>query len=237
MEFPLPPTCAQPRRPSQRIGLHRFSAAEFLMALVLLLTAIPFVERLDQGEVIKVLLLTLVLISGVLAVGRRRRTLVCGVVLLLVAVIGKGLNSYWPKLVPAEVYFVAGLAYIVFLIWQFLRYILEAPTVNSEVVCAGISIYLLLGLVWMFAYILVARAIPDAFAFTLGPAASHEMRGDNAFYFSFVTLTTVGYGDIVPVSNVARMLAAMEAITGTLFLAVLIARLVAMYSAERLRPQ
>jgi voltage-gated potassium channel Kch len=53
----------------------------------------------------------------------------------------------------------------------------------------------------------------------------------NAFYFSFITLTTVGYGDITPVSPIARMLAVMEAMTGTLFLGVLIARLVSLYSA------
>ena len=57
----------------------------------------------------------------------------------------------------------------------------------------------------------------------------------NAFYFSFITLCTVGYGDITPVFDVARMLAAMEAITGTLYVAVLISRLVALYSSEKLQ--
>jgi hypothetical protein len=57
------------------------------------------------------------------------------------------------------------------------------------------------------------------------------MQGFNAFYFSFVTLSTVGYGDITPVSKVARMLAALEAMTGLLYVAVLIARLVSLYSA------
>lgn len=56
------------------------------------------------------------------------------------------------------------------------------------------------------------------------------MLGSTSFYFSFITLSTVGYGDITPASNVARMLAAAEAITGTLFVAVFIARLVALYS-------
>ncbi len=55
------------------------------------------------------------------------------------------------------------------------------------------------------------------------------MAGFNAFYFSFITLSTVGYGDITPASRIARWLAAMEAITGSLYVAVLIARLVALY--------
>ena len=57
------------------------------------------------------------------------------------------------------------------------------------------------------------------------------MNGFNGFYFSFITLSTVGYGDITPVSKVARMLAAMEAMTGLFYVAILIARLVSLYSA------
>jgi voltage-gated potassium channel Kch len=58
------------------------------------------------------------------------------------------------------------------------------------------------------------------------------MDGFTAYYFSFVTLTTVGYGDITPLTNGARALAAMEAMTGTLYVAVLISRLVALYSSQ-----
>jgi len=232
-------TTPQPAEPgntvTRRIGFHRFSAAEFLIALVLLFIGIPFVEHIDKGEIIEVMLMTLVLVSGVLAVGARRQTLVLAVILVLPAVAGKWLKFFWPELVPAELSLVAGLIFLVFLIWQFLRFVLRAPRVNGEVLCAGVSIYLLLGLMWTFAYLLVSRAVPEAFVINVGPTASHSLEGASAFYFSFVTLSTVGYGDIIPVTSVARMLAAMEAITGTLFVAVLIARLVAMYSSEGMR--
>jgi voltage-gated potassium channel Kch len=89
----------------------------------------------------------------------------------------------------------------------------------------------MLGLLWAVAYILTARLLPDAFAFTTGPAGSQSMKGFTAIYYSFITLTTVGYGDIVPVSGVARMLAMMEAMTGTFYVALLISRLVAVYSS------
>jgi hypothetical protein len=71
-----------------------------------------------------------------------------------------------------------------------------------------------------------------AFAFNTNEGRQ-SIRGFNAFYFSFVTLSTVGYGDITPVSKVARMLAAMEAMTGLLYVAVLIARLVSLYSIPK----
>jgi uncharacterized membrane protein len=62
------------------------------------------------------------------------------------------------------------------------------------------------------------------------------MNSHNALYFSFVTLCTVGYGDIVPLSLMARMLSILEAITGLFYMTVLVARLVALYSSEGPRP-
>ena len=176
--------------------------------------------------------MTLVLVSGVLAVGRSRRTLVWAVVLMVPAVAGRWMDHFWPGLVPQWLIFTAGLIFLIFLIGQFLRFILRAPQVNAEVMYAGISVYLLLGMSWMLAYLLVAQLVPGSFAFNAGPASSQTMNGFNAYYFSFVTLTTVGYGDITPVSNGARALAAMEAMTGTLYVAVLISRLVALYSSQ-----
>jgi hypothetical protein len=228
---PPEPQSAAPRR----IGLHRFSAAEFLIAVVLLFVVSPFVELIPGGNLIETVLITLVLVMGVLAVGRRRRTLVVAVILALPAFIGKWVNHFRPDLIPTEVFLVTGLLFVIFVVAHLLGFILRAPRVNSEVLCAGISTYLLLGLSWSFAYLLVAQLAPDAFFLNNGTTTGHSMHGADAFYFSLITLSTVGYGDIIPVSNVARMLAAMEAITGSLFVAVLIARLVALYSSERLR--
>ena len=66
----------------------------------------------------------------------------------------------------------------------------------------------------------------EAFSFNTTTGTKETMAGFNAFYFSYITLSTVGYGDITPVSKVARMLAATEAMTGLLYVAVLISRLV-----------
>lgn len=127
---------------------------------------------------------------------------------------------------------IPGLVFILFVVVHLLRFILRAPQVNTEVLCAGIATYLMLGLLWAFAYILVARVVPGAFAFTVGNASEHVFQGFNGVYFSFVTLTTVGYGDIVPVAPAARMLAMMESMVGTIYMAVLISRLVALHSAD-----
>ena len=105
--------------------------------------------------------------------------------------------------------------------------------VTVEVLCASIAAYLMLGLMWTVAYWLVDQVTPGgAFSFNTN-RGTQSMNGFTGFYFSFITLSTVGYGDITPVSRAARWLAAMEAMTGLLYVAVLIARLVSLYSSAK----
>jgi hypothetical protein len=217
--------------------LRRYPAAQFLGALVLALVSSPFTEALDDGDLIEAVRLTVVLLSGLLAMGGRKRIMVCGIVLAVPALMAKWVNHWQPVWVPDWMFLVPAVLFVLLLFGQLLRFILRAPRVNSEVLCAGVSGYLLLGLLWAFAYLLVARLSADAFAFTAGPAPHQLMKGFTAFYFSFITLCTVGYGDIVPVSGAARMLAMMEGMTGTLYMAVLVARLVSLYSTPGSSPE
>ena len=216
-----------------RLGALRFSMAQFLIALVLLFATEPFVEQFGYGKAIEAVLLTLVLLSAVPAIGGGGRTLIWAIVLVIPAIVGKWANYVSSGRIAPEAGLVPSLVFVLFVVFHLLRFILRAPRVNSEVLCAGISTYLMLGLIWTFAYILVARMVPNSFAFTSGQASGQSMVGFNALYFSLITLTTVGYGGIVPASPVARMLAMTEAMTGTIYVAVLISRLVALHSSAR----
>jgi hypothetical protein len=214
-------------------GVHRFSVAHFLIALVVLLVTAPFVEQLTNGDLIEAVLITLVLLSAVLAVGGRRGTLIIAAVMVTPAVVGTWLDHFWPGLFSREVTLVASIVFVAFVIVRVLGFILRASWVNAEVLCAAVATYLMLAIFWAFAYTLVARVVPDSFVFTVRAAPNRSMARFEALYFSLGTLTTVDYGDIIPVSNAARMLAVMEATTGVLYVAVLIARLVALYSSNQ----
>ena len=207
--------------------IYRNSHLLFLVVLVLFSVATPFIGTLSGGELVNAALLTLVMASGLLVIQARRGTLMLAMLLVVPAVVARWINYSRPDLVPAAVHLAFGMLFLALVAVQFLRFILRAPRVTAQVLEAGISTYLVFGLLWALAYMTVGHLNPDAFAFT---APGNSMNGFNALYYSFVTLTTMGYGDILPVSRVARMLAIMEATTGVLYMSVLIARLVGMYS-------
>jgi hypothetical protein len=214
-----------------REELFRHSFAWFLASLALLLVASPLVEHWQHGELIESVLLSVVMLFAVPAIGSRRSRLIWANVLLVPALLGKWVNFWRPDLAPPEVFLGFGMLFIVYVVLNILGYILRAPRVSSEILCAAIANYLMLGLLWSFAYTVIAAAIPDAFAFGTGPESSHVMKGFNSIYFSFATLSTIGYGDISPVAGGARMLAVTEAVVGMFYVTMLIARLVSLYSA------
>jgi voltage-gated potassium channel len=105
-----------------------------------------------------------------------------------------------------------------------LRFAMGGTKVDAEHLCAALSAYLLAGIYFGLLYWVLEQIRPGMFV-----AASNFSR-TGAIYFSFVTLATLGYGDIVPRTDVARGLAIVEGVGGQLFLAVLVARLVSLYS-------
>ena len=214
----------------QRLKLRRFSTVQLLIALAVLLIFAPFVEEFRGGNLIISLLFTLVLLAAVFAVANRKHSLAIALVLAVPAIAGRWINHFRPDLIHPSVFLVCSLVLLAFVIAHLLRFVLRAPVVTVEVLCGSIAAYLMLGLMWTVAYWLVDQLTPGgAFSFNTN-RGGQSINGFTGFYFSFITLSTVGYGDITPISRFARWLAALEAMTGLLYVAVLIARLVSLYS-------
>jgi hypothetical protein len=220
------------------LGRHRF--VWLFVVLLLFYVVTPVLHQLRDElypavlPVAEGILLLAVLVGTVVAVSKGRAWVLFALLLALPAVVlslvAIAVSSRGVEL-ARHLLFVAFLAYVICVMF---RAIFESRQVTFNIVCASLCIYLLVGLVWALIYSVDDALDPTAFTFTVGGARQPEGmrvgRGETtSLYFSFVTLTTLGYGDIVPTSPISRMLAAMEAITGQLYLAVLVARLVGMH--------
>jgi hypothetical protein len=106
-------------------------------------------------------------------------------------------------------------------------YLGRPGAVTDDRIFVSVSLYLLLGMLWFSLYNLLEAVHPGSFALQSAPLSSLP-RG-TLIYLSLATLTTLGYGDIVPVTPIARMVAALEAVAGVLYIAITVARLVAGY--------
>ena len=121
-----------------------------------------------------------------------------------------------------------------------IRYIFSTKRITFDYINAALCVYLILGLLWVSLYEIAENIEPGSFVLPndgLADFSGDENHGDilvRKIYFSFVTLLTLGYGDVVPIHSIARLLAIMEALIGQIFLVVLVARLVGIHVAQSL---
>ena len=170
-----------------------------------------------------------ILLSGVFAVSRIRYQMVIATALALPMIVAVWISRFAPStslLLIGNIFGILFFGYTAFLI---LSFIFRAPRVSQDMIFAAIVVYFFLGLFWAGIYSVLEILAPGAFNIKTGSA---ESISSGFVYFSYTTLTTLGYGDIVPVSSPARSFANLEAIIGQLYLAVMIARLVGVYVSQ-----
>ena len=122
-------------------------------------------------------------------------------------------------------------AFLMLAILHALKQVALGTEVSANRLVGAVCVYLMLGTLWALAYTTIELTIPGSFkGLDVLPGAEW---GSNWLYFSFVTLTTLGYGDITPVTGTARVLVYTEAVFGIFYMAVLVAGLVSVYMADR----
>src|SRR5215471_7971731 len=150
-------------KPSLPSGASRYSSVYLLAVLVLLFLTVPFIDDLPGGDLVESALVSGVMVCSVLAVGGRRQSLIVALVLITPALVGKWVSHFSSGLIAPLVYLIAGIAFFGFVVASFVRFILRARRVDANVLCSGLSGYLLLGMLWIPAYVMVARLNPAAF--------------------------------------------------------------------------
>jgi hypothetical protein len=210
--------------------LPRFSSLGLLLFLVFFFIISPFFSHGNAARVVLDISVILLLILSVYICSFNNRDLVFSGLLAIPALI-RLIN---PSVGLNELTLICNAAFFAFVIFVILRKLFSTKHVTMDVIYAAITIYFLIGVFWGFIYMLLEYFYPGSFKLPQSTAegALYPELGQDMIYYSFVTLTTVGFGDIHALSQPAKSFSALEAMMGPLYLAVLVARLVGMHISQ-----
>jgi hypothetical protein len=196
----------------------------FLIMIVLIVFVLPPLGTLGiVGRFMVDTFFSILLISGIASLSERHKGVFVAVGgMVALTLIFRWTDSFEPSLYLDILDYLSTIISVVMFCIVILAQVLKKGPITFRRIQGAIAVYLLLGLAWAHAYELIEFLNPGAFS----GAVTNLGRFSSWTYFSFVTLATLGYGDIAPVHPIARSLATAEAITGQLYLAILIARLV-----------
>lgn len=220
----------------------RYRFQFLLISLFALLLATPFLPALRAGgRTGASFFFSMLLLAAVAAVAHRRLAGVIALSLCAVTLLLQIIGLWYQSDAFQVVSHIVDILFLGYVTSVILRHLFTTNQVTFSTICAALCVYLLLAVLWAIVYSLVDVTEPGAFAFNSamdGQTPSMRFGGGQSvtpMYYSLVTITTLGYGDIVPVSPAASMLAVVEAVIGQFYLTVLVAWLVGKYIASSIK--
>jgi Ion channel len=197
--------------------------ATLWITFILLMVLFPFVHG-TAGSVLFSILFSVLLIASITTVSKGKGQLIIGLFLVSIALVTR-----WSFLLLGGTFLDAVSLLFASLTTAFVAFLLfislfKIKEVTTDTLWEAISIYLLLGLTWAFVFAFVSVVTPGSFKDSVFP--DEALTFPALVYYSFVTLATLGYGDILPVTQESRGLAILEVLMGVLYMAILISRLV-----------
>jgi hypothetical protein len=207
---------------------------------VLLATAGTTIQDKAAREIAVALAFSVLLVFAMLTVGQQLR--IATVALALPTLVSHWLLRHLELPALRYVDFALTTVFLAFLTLVIMITVFRDQSVTADTIVGAVCVYLLIGVTWGTAYALLALAVPDSLS--VSPALArvgHWGEPTSPFtplllYYSFTTLSTIGYGDVTPLSTGARAVSVLEGLTGQIYLAVLVARLVGLHIARASRP-
>jgi len=221
---------------------HRFTW--LLLSLVVYILCTPLIIDLVSEEFAMPAKITVMAISIVwvgaatFAVSTQKSTMIIAMTLMFTSLLLEFFTTLLPTTISIILFHLLRIAFIGFIISHVLRQLFKPRIVTFDTISASLCVYLMLGALWANLYSIAEVITPGSIAIVLPEA--HRPKNDeiarsfHMLYFSFVTLSTVGYGDLVPTTAVARMFAVTEAISGQIYLLVMVSRLVGLQVSQAL---
>jgi Ion channel len=204
----------------------------FLLLLISILCLLIFTPVFQGFVGISILMdafITAILISGTYAASKKIYITITAASLALPMLVSIWISHFVDMPSLAFVGNCIGIAFIAFLVIIILSFIFSEHKVTINVIYGSIVVYLLIAIMWAFVYSVLESIHPGSFVI----GNSQIDVGRRLYiYYSFVTITTLGYGDITPTTDLANSFSFLEAVTGQLYIAILIARLVGIHIAQ-----
>ncbi len=211
-----------------------------LTTLVMLMLIGPFLDIESLGvspfvrEMVWKVIFSIVLLSGAFSVIHNQKIAYFALGFCIISILSQAfsLTSTHPIAVAAE--HITGMMFMLFNIMVILYLMFTSSKVTLNIIAASLCVYLLLAFFWAQMYSFVEFIQPGSFSYDMANGQSFMMSNSvTPIYFSLVTMSTLGYGDILPLTESTRMMASTEAIIGQLYIAVLVARLIGLHTSSK----
>jgi voltage-gated potassium channel len=202
-----------------------------LGAILVMIIGSPFLYDIFHYRFIPDLFLTIIFVFGIYAISHKKRNIYIALSLAIPMFAGIWSSHLYQTLQPLAVGHLFGVLFVGFIISLLIKFIFNEKQVTTELIYAAVVVYLLMALMWAFAYSILNYFYPGSFSISEGATRDTFQY----IYFSFVTITTLGYGDVAPLTQKASSLAILEAVTGQIYLVVVVAWLVGMHVSGRSR--
>ncbi|MFC1668726.1 ion channel [Chlamydiota bacterium] len=212
-----------------------------MMSLLLTLILFPFLSEFSLGSLFLEVFFTFILLSGIFVLSERKKLLFFAVGLAIITLAINWTHYFIKNSILFSLSHILYLSFFLLTILSILIHIFKSETITAEKIFGAISVYFLIGITWALLFSLIEYLLPGSFALSIVDSSSVSVDFSETsksfpfLYYSLVTLTTLGYGDITPISPPAQILSAFEAMLGQLYLAILIARLVGLHILHRNR--
>jgi voltage-gated potassium channel len=199
-----------------------------VLSVLLYLILTPFLQGDWVGEMILVFSLYVIMVAASVELAASHLMVRPTIPLAILSVVLALIHYFHPSRMVTFFHFSVLVAFLGFVAVGLFLFLGRPGAITPGHLYGSVSLYFILALLWAGIYSLINAGYPGAFL-EMGPAVHARVPGGSLLYFSLATLTTLSFGDIVPVHPVARTFAALESATGILYIAITVARLVSGY--------
>ena len=205
----------------------------YLLIFLLMLIAIqPLDEAIGKFGIVLDLIVSAILLSAIYVISGKRNHIVIGLLLAAPLLVSLWSAYFFTNAWLPIIGFLCGIAFFAFIIVIILRFIFSQDEITKDLIAGAAAVYLLMAIMWTYAYRVIEIIGPESFSIAQNQSFEHQF---SFLYYSFVTLTTLGYGDIFPVTTAAKACAILEAVIGQLYLVITIAWLVGVQISQSMQ--